>query len=68
MQVVAPGIRVVRMTLDHGKPARAGDKRVVLEAFKEGTKLSEQRRIIDDGGNPDGGSSPTIVPGSDGLY
>lgn len=35
---VAPGIRLVRINADTGLPARPGDKRVILEAFKPGTE------------------------------
>jgi penicillin-binding protein 1A len=66
---VPPGIRLVRMNLDNGKPARAGDKRVVLEAFKEGTSISGKQVFVDGGYNPGGGNdTTTTVPGSDGLY
>ena len=56
------------MNLDNGRLARAGDKNVIREAFKEGTLPTGKQRFIDGGYNPNGGTAPTIIPGGDGLY
>ncbi|MDJ0608983.1 MAG: penicillin-binding protein 1A [Kiloniellales bacterium] len=63
---IPPGIRLVRVNLETGQPARAGDRRVILEAFKQGTVPDGREALIDGGYDPRvGGSS---VPGTDGLY
>jgi len=68
---IPPGIRLVRMNLDNGRLAKAGDQRVIREAFKEGNLPGENQRFIDGGYNPggDGGTgNAAALPGSDGLY
>ena len=62
---IPPGIRLVRVDLDSGQVARAGDKRVILEAFLPGTVPQGQRTVIDGGYNPDVGDG--TVTGT-GLY
>ncbi len=49
---------------------RAGDSRVILEAFKPGTVPSGDQMVLDGGYNPAAGdASRVVVPGgSDGLY
>jgi penicillin-binding protein 1A len=65
---IPPGIRLVRMNLDNGRLARAGDKNVIREAFKEGTLPGGKQRFIDGGYNPGGGTAAATIPGGDGLY
>jgi penicillin-binding protein 1A len=62
---IPSGIKMVRMNLDTGQPARPGDDNVILEAFKTGNSPSQDRRVIGQGqtaandkaaGGQDGGS------------
>ena len=43
---VPPGISLVRVNHDTGRPAEPGDKAVILEAFKTGTSPDTQATII----------------------
>jgi penicillin-binding protein 1A len=63
---IPPGIRLVRMNLDTGQPAKPGDRNVIREAFTEDTVPNGEGDIIDDRYDPriNDGS----VPGTDGLY
>ncbi len=69
---VPPGVRLVRVNPRSGHPAKPGDRRVILEAFKSGTEPDPNaiRTLI--GGNTDTASPVTasgIVPVSAGeLY
>ncbi|MHA1597116.1 MAG: penicillin-binding protein 1A [Alphaproteobacteria bacterium] len=61
---IPPGIRLVRVNAVSGRPARSGDKRVILEAFKPGTVPSGETAVLD------GVSSGIGLPatGTGGLY
>ena len=67
---IPPGIRLVRVNAESGRLARAGDSRVILEAFKPGTVPSGEQMVLDGGYNPAArDASRVVVPsGSDGLY
>jgi penicillin-binding protein 1A len=63
---IPEGIKLVRMNLDTGQPARPGDQKVILEAFKTGNSPAQDRRVIGQGqtaandnagGGQDGGGS-----------
>jgi penicillin-binding protein 1A len=62
---IPPGIRLVRVNVETGRVARAGDKRVILEAFKPGTVPSGDQAVIDGGYNPMTGAA---TGGTSGLY
>ncbi len=62
---IPPGIRLVRLNLESGRVAQAGDAKVILEAFKPGTVPSGEEAIIDGGYNPRTGQAST---GTSGLY
>ena len=62
---IPPGIRLVRINAETGRVARAGDKRVILEAFKPGTVPSGEQTVIDGGYNP---ASGELSAGTSGLY
>ncbi|MCR4377916.1 MAG: penicillin-binding protein 1A [Rhodospirillales bacterium] len=67
---IPPGIHLVRINAATGLPAVAGDKDVILEAFKPGTVPTAQSRVLGGGqdgeaGNGDGESPAT---GTGGLY
>ncbi len=47
---VPPGIRLVRVNARTGLPAEAGDRRVILEAFKPGTEPTGQQSVLDGSG------------------
>ena len=51
---IPPGIRLVRINPSTGLLARAGDRRVILEAFKPGTEPGGGRHVLD---GSDGGSA-----------
>jgi len=66
---IPKGIRLVRIDADTGGLARAGDKHVILEAFKPGTEPGRAGTAI--GGRPPiGAASPVSSPVGDvrGLY
>ena len=65
---IPPGIRLVRVDSRTGVPAKAGDRNVILEAFKPGSEPSGQQTVLDGGAAPltDGGSTPQAGVG--GLY
>ncbi len=44
---VPPGVRLVRVNVKTNLPARPGDKRVILEAFRSGTEPSGTAAVID---------------------
>jgi len=62
---IPPGIRLVRVEATTGRPARSGDKRVILEAFKPGTVPNGQTQVLD-GSEETPTSAPTV--GTGGLY
>jgi penicillin-binding protein 1A len=68
---IPAGIRLVRINADTGLPARPGDKKVYLEAFKPGTVPSSEQTLIDGGYNPQasgGGGGTVRDKGTSGLY
>jgi penicillin-binding protein 1A len=62
---IPPGIRLVRVDASTGRPARPGDRRVILEAFKPGTLPNGQTQVLD-GSEQTPTSAPTV--GTGGLY
>ncbi len=63
---IPPGIRMVRLNAETGQLARAGDRRVFLEAFKPGNVPRGESVIIDGGYSPTTGR--TRASGTGGLY
>ena len=61
---IPPGIRLVRVDADTGQLARAGDKHVILEAFKPGHVPTGRSDVVR--GQSDEDSGPTT--GTGGLY
>ncbi|PCJ58523.1 MAG: penicillin-binding protein [Rhodospirillaceae bacterium] len=63
---IPPGIQLVRVNAQTGLPARAGDRKVILEAFKPGTEPKERAPVLDG----TGGVGTPVVPtdGTGGLY
>lgn len=62
---IPPGIRLVRINAETGQLARAGDKRVILEAFKPGT---EPVQVEDENAGFGGGGRGGLLTGTGGLY
>ena len=65
---VPPGIKLVRVNRKTGARAAPGDQKVILEAFKPGTAPPDSYSVVGyggpaDGGGPNGGGSPGIIPG-----
>ena len=65
---IPPGIRLVRVHRVTGLPARSGERKVILEAFKPGTEPTGAEGVLD-------GSEPlavnvgdSVAPGPSGLY
>ena len=66
---IPPGIRLVRVNGETGRPARSGDKGVILEAFKASTGTGGSQTVIDGGYDPGtGAAAGGALPGGDGLY
>ncbi len=61
---IPPGIRLVRVNATTGLPARSGDRKVILEAFKPGEAPSGEARVLD--GLSLGAQGPVL--GTGGLY
>ncbi len=64
---VPPGVSLVRVNHDTGRPAAPGDSKVILEAFKEGTSPDTQVTIMDQSDPSEGGNTPN-APSAGGLY
>ena len=64
---IPPNIRLVRVNPDNGQPARPGDKRVILEAFKQGTVPSGKQKVLE-GVDIFRFETPEPVSGTGGLY
>ena len=62
---IPTGIRLVRVDSVTGRPARPGDKRVILEAFKPGTAPTGESEVLD-GSEETPTSAPSV--GTGGLY
>jgi len=60
---IPPDIRLVRVNAASGQLARAGDREVILEAFKPGTQPTGRSEVVEGIGGDDG---PTT--GTGGLY
>lgn len=71
---VPPGVRLVRIAVDTGLPARPGDRNVILEPFKPGTEPTGERSVLDGSGGIAAiggqGESVGVTPaaGTGGLY
>jgi penicillin-binding protein 1A len=61
---IPPGIRLVRVNATTGRPARSGDRKVILEAFKPGTVPTGEVQILR--GVTSAGAAPAT--GTGGLY
>lgn len=61
---IPPGIRLVRVNATTGRPARTGEKKVILEAFKPGTVPSGESQVLR--GLSTYGAAP--ASGTGGLY
>ncbi len=68
---IPPGVRLVRVNAETGRPAQTGDRKVIMEAFKPGTEPGAGRgdSMVLDGGVPMP-STGAVGPGtaSPGLY
>ncbi len=62
---IPPGIRLVRVNGTTGRPARAGDRNIILEAFKPGTVPAEQSEVLEGYTTT---VSETPATGTGGLY
>jgi len=62
---IPPGIRLVRVNGTTGRPARAGDRNVILEAFKPGTVPTEESEVLEGYTTT---VSETPATGTGGLY
>ncbi|MBL8659017.1 MAG: penicillin-binding protein 1A [Rhodospirillales bacterium] len=62
---IPPGIRLVRINAETGELARAGDRKVILEAFKPGT---EPRPVPEDAPTAAGAGAGRLLTGTGGLY
>ena len=69
---IPPGIRLVRINGSTGAPAIAGDKNIILEAFKPGTVPTGKSNLLAGEGFTTGfnrnDQSGTPSTGTDGLY
>jgi penicillin-binding protein 1A len=66
---VPPGVSLVRVEHDSGRPAQPGDRRVILEAFKTGTSPETQTTIVGQSDEDDAmGITLPNQPSAGGLY
>ena len=66
---IPSGVRHVRINVETGRPARPGDKQVILEAFKIGTEPAGDSVLIDgSGGVAEAAGTTGAPPASAGLY
>lgn len=65
---IPPGIRLVRVDPNTGRPAGAGDKSAILEAFLPGSEPTGRETVLDGAtaGDPSGAIRPAA--GTGGLY
>ena len=64
-----PGVSLVRVDHDSGRPAEPGDRHVILEAFKTGTSPSTQVTILGQSDDDDAaGVNLPNQPSAGGLY
>jgi penicillin-binding protein 1A len=59
---IPPGIRLVRVNAETGLPARAGERNVILEAFKPGTVPTERSNVVQGYGESPTAASTTLLP------
>ena len=64
---IPPNIRLVRVNSTSGQPARPGDRRVILEAFKSGTVPQGKQEVLD-GTNLAESVPLTSSFGTEGIY
>lgn len=63
---IPPGIQLIRVNAQTGLPARPGDRKVILEAFKPGTEPKGRGPVLD---GSTGVAAPTVpTDGTGGLY
>ena len=66
---IPSGVRHVRINVETGRPARPGDKQVILEAFKIGTEPAGDSVLIDgSSGVAEAAGTTGAPPASAGLY
>lgn len=65
---VPPGISLVRVNKQTGRPAEPGDARIILEAFKTGTSPLDQQSITSDADTLIDTPNTPQVPAAGGLY
>ncbi|MEE9195863.1 MAG: penicillin-binding transpeptidase domain-containing protein, partial [Alphaproteobacteria bacterium] len=65
---IPPGIRLVRVNRTTGLLAKAGERRVILEAFKPGTEPTGAEGVLDGSEPLAVNSGDPIAPGPSGLY
>src|SRR5690606_17594166 len=68
---IPEGIRLVRVNAQTGQPARYGEPKAILEAFKPGTEPGGSQTVLDGGGDLGGvgaDESSQIKTGTGGLY
>jgi len=65
---IPPGIRLVRVNAVTGEVARAGDKKVILEAFKPGTVPTGRTQVLEGESWTAGGGDRQPATGTGGLY
>ncbi|MBR7158242.1 MAG: penicillin-binding protein 1A [Alphaproteobacteria bacterium] len=65
---VPEGIRLVRVSHKTGRPAKAGDKDVILEAFKTESNISDQGQVIGEEAAPIGEEIDKVMPDVGGFY
>jgi len=64
---IPPGIKLVRVKAGSGKPARPGDRGVILEAFKPGAVPTGREAVLE-GVTASTGNGDTPASGTGGLY
>lgn len=62
------GIRLVRINAETGRPARYGEEKMILEAFKPGTEPGFGDVAVLDGSLPIGETKSTVRKGTGGIY
>jgi penicillin-binding protein 1A len=65
---VPPGIRLVRVNHDTGRPAKPGDTNVILEAFRTDMKVSRPDRSVLDGSSEVVQSETSRRSSTGGIY
>ncbi len=65
---IPSGIRLVRINAATGEPAKPGDSKVILEAFKPGTEPRPGQHAVLDDALETGKTKSTIRQGTGGIY